>query len=104
MGCLRFFDWWLRLIRIILDWIARNSGGGGTIGDDRCCLLARKDKECDWVGTKANYTCPEGSHRQWWYCCDGTQQIACAECTENETTCWVGPYHCSIFWYTGKTC
>ena len=98
-----FQSWWRRLIEIILQWLASHSGGGGTISDDRCCSLARRDNECHWFGSKSNYTCPEGYTRQWWYCCEGTQQIGCGECTP-QATCWQGPWECSIWWYTGATC
>lgn len=98
--------WWravIARIRRCLDRIFR-SGGGGTIPDDKCCHLARTDNECSWVLTKSNFTCPEGHYRQWWYCCEGTQQIACGECTLDPNSCWAGPWECSIWWYTGQSC
>lgn len=101
---LDFWRWLKELIRRILEWLAENSGGGGSIADDECCHLARLDKECLWIGSKSNFSCPEGFHRQWWYCCEGTQQIACGECTKSTETCWSGPWDCSIWWYTGETC
>lgn len=103
----RIVEWWrdlIALIRRILDWITMNRGGGGPIPDDKCCYLARTDNECNWVGSKSNFTCPEGYYRQWWYCCEGTQQIACGECTTSESNCWTGPWECSIWWYTGQSC
>jgi len=99
--------WWRRIIRWIQALIERffpRSGGGGTIPDDKCCVLARLDNECSWVGSKSNFTCPQGYYRQWWYCCEGTQQIACAECTTSQNTCWSGSFACSIWWYTGQSC
>lgn len=100
--------WWRRFwhrIRKLIRWIInRGSPGGKTIPDDKCCGLARPDNECAWQVFKSNYTCPEGYHRHWWYCCEGTQQIACGECTQNADTCWVGPFDCSIWWYTGQSC
>jgi hypothetical protein len=98
------FDWWRRLLEWIREWFASHSGGGGTIADDKCCGLARLDHECQWIGSKSKYTCPSGYYRQWWYCCEGTQQIACGECTPSPSTCWSGPWECSIWWYTGATC
>jgi len=93
------------MIRIILEWLARfNTGGGGTIPDDKCCYLARKDNECNWVGSKSNYTCPDGYYKTMWTCCEGTQLVSCGECSENETSCWNGPWECSIWWYTGASC
>jgi hypothetical protein len=94
----RIARWWRHLIERIFG------GGGGTIPDDKCCSLARLDNECSWVISKANFTCPEGYFRQWWYCCEGTQMVACGECTKSETSCWGGPWECSIWWYTGQSC
>lgn len=94
-----FWRWLLELIRRLLG----QSGGGGTIPDDKCCGLARLDRECQWVGSKSSFTCPPGHTRQWWYCCEGTQQIACGECTP-QSTCWAGPWECSIWWYTNQSC
>jgi len=99
-----FFSWWRRFIEWLLWWIRSHSGGGGTIPDDKCCFLARTDNECRWLGSKSNYSCPAGYYRQWWYCCEGTQQIACGECTQNPSTCWSGGWQCSIWWYSGATC
>ena len=99
-----FFSWLRRLIEMILEWLRSHSGGGGTIPDDKCCYLARTDNECRWIGSKASYTCPSGYYRHWWYCCEGSQQIACGECTRNESSCWGGPWECSIWWYTGARC
>ena len=79
------------------------SGGGGVIVDDKCCFLARPDNECRYQGDKSNYTCPDGFQKTWWFCCEGTQQIGCGECSSGPT-CWQGPWECSIFWYTGQTC
>lgn len=99
---------WLRrlieMIRVLTDRVFGRSGGGGTIPDDKCCHLARPDRECQWVGSKSHYTCPQGYYRQWWYCCEGTQQVACGECTTSPSTCWSGPFECSIWWYTGQSC
>jgi hypothetical protein len=106
-----FLSWFMRWLRALWDLIRRlwerifgTSGGGGTIPDDKCCHLARTDRECNWVGSKSQFTCPEGNYRQWWYCCEGTQQIACGECTVSQSTCWTGPWACSIWWYTGQSC
>jgi hypothetical protein len=88
-------------------WHQGEIGGGGTIPDDKCCGLARLDKECYWVDSKSNFSCPPGYHREWWYCCEGTQQIACGECTTTPGTCWPRPgthYDCSVWWYTGQSC
>lgn len=99
----RILEWWREWIRWILERLILR-GGGGTIPDDKCCALARKDHECDWTFKKSNYTCPEGYHKTYWVCCEGTQQIGCGECSEHETSCWYGPWECSIWWYTGETC
>jgi hypothetical protein len=101
----RFLIRWRNWLRWLLEWLAgKKSGGGGTIPEDYCCYLARKDNECHWVGSKSNFTCPQGYYRQWWYCCEGTQQIACAECTQSQSTCWSGDWECSIWWSTGQSC
>jgi hypothetical protein len=100
-GCI---GWLRELIERFLQWLRDNQGGGGTIPDDKCCHLARKDKECMWAGAKQFYTCPPGYYRQWWYCCEGTQQLGCGECTTNPDTCWSGSFECSIFWETGESC
>jgi hypothetical protein len=85
----RFFEWLRSLF----------AGGGGTIEDYKCCSLARPDNECIYYfGDKANYACPEGYYRQWWYCFEGTQRYGCGECTQSAQTCWTGPFECSIFW------
>jgi hypothetical protein len=69
-----------------------------------CCHLALPDRECEYKGDKADYTCPEGWHRQWWFCCEGTRQAGCGECTKSTSTCWQGPFECSIWWWTGQSC
>jgi hypothetical protein len=89
-------------LRRLLEWLRSHfAGGGGTIPDDRCCVLARKDNECVYYfGDKSNYVCKEGYYRQWWYCLEGTQRFGCGECTQNAETCWQGDWECSIFWET----
>lgn len=79
---------------------------GERMGDDRarimapgCCHLALPNTPCAYVGQPSNYTCPEGYYRQWWYCTEGTQRRACAECTQSASTCWQGPFVCSIWWW-----
>lgn len=74
------------------------------VNDDKCCHLALPDKECPYSGDKSNYTCPDGYYRQWWFCCEGTQQVGCGECTTDESTCWSGDFYCSIWWWTGQSC
>jgi hypothetical protein len=54
---------------------------------------------CPSVGPPQNYYCPQGYYRQWWYCTQGTRQVACAECTKSSSTCWSGPFVCSIWWW-----
>ena len=106
-----FWRWTVESWRRLIQWIIRlverlfpSSGGGGTIPDDKCCFLARKDNECKWVGSKSSFTCPQGFYRQWWYCCEGTHQLACAECTTSQSNCWSGSFDCSIWWDTGQSC
>jgi hypothetical protein len=100
----RILEWWRNWIRWLIDWIRSHSGGGGTIEDDKCCGLARRDNECNYFGDKSNFSCPEGFNRQWWHCCEGTTIIGCGECTRYATSCWNGPYTCSIWWWTTQKC
>lgn len=95
-------DW----IRRLLEWLlSLFRGGGGTIPDDKCCGLARLDNECIYYfGDKSNYVCPEGYHRQWWFCCEGTRTLGCGECTPSEESCYIGPWECSIWWETSQSC
>lgn len=71
------------------------------IPDDKCCLLARKDNECAYSGgDKSNYICPSGHVKAHWVCTEGTRQIGCGECVESpSTSCWVGDWACSIWWW-----
>lgn len=73
------------------------------IGPVKCCFLACPNTECHYEGDKSKYTCPEGFQRQWWFCCEGTQQIGCGECATGDS-CGAGPWACSIWWETGATC
>ena len=79
---------------------------GAYAGDDRaramgpgCCNLALPNNPCPYVGQPSNFTCPSGYYRQWWYCNEGSGRRACAECTQNTTSCWFGPFYCSIWWW-----
>jgi hypothetical protein len=98
------WNWIRELIRRILEWIRGLFGGGGPIEEDYCCYLARRDNECRYFGSKSNFTCPEGYHRQWWHCCEGTRLLGCGECTTSTTTCWSGSFECSIWWQTSQSC
>lgn len=71
---------------------------------ERCCSLACQNIECPYTGgDKSTFTCPPNYHRTMWTCFDGTRQIACGECSCNSTTCYIGPFACSIWYYTGGT-
>jgi hypothetical protein len=77
--------------------------------DMACCYLAKPDTECPYTNDKAGYTCPDGYYKQWWFCCQGTRQVGCGECTKSTSTCSELPvrddnYACSIWWYTGASC
>ncbi len=102
-----FFDWWRRwldLIRRLLEWLTRQRGGGGPVHDiPGCCGLAVPEKECNWVGSKSSFTCPDGFHPTYWACCEGTQLVACGECSQSSSSCYGGPWECSIWWTMG-TC
>ena len=70
----------------------------------RCCSLYYPNGPyCAYTGSRSNFTCPPGFQRTWWFCCEGTRQVACAECASG-SSCWQGPWNCSIWWYTGSTC
>ena len=73
--------------------------GGGPIGDDRCCGLAT-DKECCYPDgkSKAQYICPQGWYKTWWFCVEGTQAYGCGECSSEPGSCFDGDYECSIYW------
>lgn len=77
---------------------------GGSLDDDKCCHLALPNKECEYSGHKSDYTCPDGWNRQWWFCCEGSTQVGCGECTKSTSTCWEGPFECSIWWWTDQSC
>jgi len=95
---------WRWIVQRIARILKFMGGGGGTIPDDKCCSLARRDRECTWYGSKEHFICPEGFYRHWWICCEGAQQVACGECTQNTASCFGGHYDCSIWWYTGQSC
>jgi len=64
-----------------------------------CCHLATC-RECDWEGSKDQYTCAEGWHQTYWTCIDenGASWV-CGECAwASSTNCFQGPFRCSI-WY-----
>lgn len=74
-----------------------------------CCSLyydidAEPERQCPYEGSKREYTCPEGYYQQYWTCVEGTRIAACAECTQNQETCWIGDFHCSIWWWVGEEC
>jgi hypothetical protein len=78
---------------------AEREGGDPKVMIPGCCHLALPNTPCPYVGHPSNYTCPSGYYRQWWYCTEGSQRRACAECTKSSTTCWQGPFICSIWWW-----
>jgi hypothetical protein len=96
---------------MMLDRFAVDRGGGGAFPDDKCCGLVHLDRECYYVGGKSRFTCPPGLNKLWWYCCEGTLQIGCGECTLARDSCfsagpsWFPPLNrCSIWWYTEQSC
>ena len=120
------FDWLSRAGIGLLSFFANSTGGGsssrsgGTTAKRQdqyanqpppkaepipaCCHLALPNTECSYSGAKSNYTCPTGYYRQWWFCCEGTRQVGCGECTKSTSTCWSGPFVCSIWWWSGQSC
>lgn len=73
------------------------------IPDDKCCNLARPDRECQYTGDKSNYTCPEGFQKTFWPCCEGTRLIGCGECSSGPS-CFDDPWDCSIWWWMDISC
>lgn len=70
-----------------------------TLNPPSCCHLATCI-ECDWEGSKDQYTCLEGWHQTYWTCIDenGSSWV-CGECAwMSSTNCFEGPFRCSI-WY-----
>lgn len=49
-------------------------------------------------GDGANYTCPSGTQKMWWYCCYGGRILGCGECTTSTVSCWYGEFKCSKWW------
>jgi hypothetical protein len=88
------------LIRKLLEWLrSLSKSGGGNVGDQFCCGLARPDNECIYYfGDKSTFTCPDGFYKHWWYCVEGTRTFACGECNSDLNSCFGGPYACSIAW------
>jgi hypothetical protein len=66
-----------------------------------CCVVYYPNGPfCDYPGTDpSQYTCPPGYYRQWWFCPTTNSYGACAECTQDQSTCWRGPFQCSTWWY-----
>lgn len=76
-----------------------------TPGEMACCSLAFPNGPfCEYTGRRQDYTCPEGWYRQWWHCCEGSRLAGCGECTRSQTTCWQGPFLCSMWWWTDQSC
>jgi hypothetical protein len=73
------------------------------IPDDKCCNLARLDRECKYTGDKSNFTCPDGFYKTFWPCCEGTQLIGCGECASGPS-CLDPPWDCSIWWWMDGSC
>jgi hypothetical protein len=72
-----------------------------------CCGLVRRDKECEYSGSKSNYTCPPGYVKQCWTCTEGTILIGCGEClTAPSPDCYTtgGDFACSIWWVCAGDC
>jgi hypothetical protein len=61
-----------------------------------CCHLA-SCRLCLYNGKRCNVICPVGYRLRAWYCASGARTIGCGECTP-ASSCWTGPFHCSIWW------
>ena len=76
-----------------------------TPGEMACCSLAFPEGPyCEYTGRRQDYVCPEGWYRQWWHCCEGSRLAGCGECTRSQSTCWSGPFLCSMWWETDQSC
>jgi hypothetical protein len=76
-----------------------------TPGEMACCQLAFPNGPfCEYTGRRQDYVCPDGWYRQWWHCCEGSRLAGCGECTRSQSTCWEGPFHCSMWWWTSQPC
>ncbi|GAB3938986.1 hypothetical protein [Micromonospora vulcania] len=62
-----------------------------------CCSLASCTR-CHYAVEPDRYTCPSGYYRTFWTCTSGGRTYGCGECSKSKTSCWSGPFACSI-WY-----
>jgi hypothetical protein len=71
--------------------------GGGAVGDQFCCGLARPDNECCYPtgGGKQDFICPSGSNKTMWFCPQGGNIYGCGECSGGKN-CFSYPWSCSI--------
>lgn len=63
-----------------------------------CCCLKHYPGSCP--GSGSSYSCPSGWTKKTWACCTGGRWYGCGECVQS-TSCWVGPWVCSEYWYIG---
>lgn len=72
--------------------------GGGSVGNQFCCGLAKPENECCYPtnGGKYDFICPSGSNKTMWFCqvVDGTF-YGCGECSGGKN-CFSYPWSCSI--------
>lgn len=70
------------------------------LGEPDCCNIATCT-ECDYEGTKDNFTCAHVGHQPTrWTCVTPDNRVAaCGECNLGPT-CFTGPFSCSIWYYT----
>lgn len=68
-----------------------------------CCVLG-SSTTCP--GSGANYTCPSGYYKRFWYCCHSTgRYIGCGECARGSSgPCGQSPWACSKGWVTSNPC
>jgi hypothetical protein len=70
-----------------------------SLNEPECCSLATCI-QCDYEGTKDQYTCEEGYFPTYWSCIDSNgASWVCGECSwAQSASCFQGPFRCSI-WY-----
>jgi hypothetical protein len=68
-----------------------------------CCGLAT-DIRCAGCGSADGFRCPPGSRPKVWWCCERHGLYHCGECTEGDSTCYVGPFRCSCGYEVAGPC
>lgn len=68
------------------------------LGQPHCCNLATCTW-CDYTVAPDRFFCPAGYNRFEWSCVENGVLAWCGECTGSTTSCFIGPWQCSAwFW------